>query len=121
MLRVKECLERGEVVGILADRIYGDEPSQWLPFLGRAAKFSLSPMRLAAITGAPVVLMFGLFRGGRRYEIIFEPLGEQCFEGVECSVPPVPARALQYYVERLEHHARRAPYNWFNFYDYWGA
>jgi predicted LPLAT superfamily acyltransferase len=121
MLRVKECLERGEVVGILADRIYGDEPSQWLPFLGRAAKFSLSPMRLAALAGAPVVLMFGLFRGGRRYEIVFEPLGEQCFDGAECSMSPVPARALRYYVERLEHHARHSPYNWFNFYDYWGA
>ena len=121
MLRVKECLERGEVVGRLADRVYGGEPTQWLPFLGRPAKFSLSPMRLAAITGAPVVMMFGLFRGGRRYEIVFEPLGKQCFESGEYPMSPAPARALQCYVERLEHHARHAPYNWFNFYDYWGA
>jgi len=41
MLRVKECLERGEVVGILADRVYGGEPTQWLPFLGQPARFSL--------------------------------------------------------------------------------
>jgi predicted LPLAT superfamily acyltransferase len=25
----------------------------------------------------------------------------------------------QRYVDRLEFHALRAPYNWFNFYDYW--
>jgi predicted LPLAT superfamily acyltransferase len=106
MLRVKECLERGEVVGILADRVYGSEPTQCLPFLGRPARFSLSPMRLATITGAPVVMAFGLFRGGRRYEIVFEPLG---------------THALQCYVESLERHARHSPYNWFNFYDYWGA
>jgi len=121
MLRVKECLERGEVVGILADRVYGSEPTQCLPFLGRPARFSLSPMRLAAIAGAPVVMVFGLFRGGRRYEIVFEPLGRQCGEGMEYSMPPAPVHALQCYVERLEHHARHAPYNWFNFYDYWGA
>lgn len=106
MLRVKECLERGEVVGILADRVYGNERTQRLPFLGRPARFSLSPMRLAAITGAPVVMVYGLFRGGRRYEIVFEPL---------------PAHRLQCYVESLERHARHAPYNWFNFYDYWSA
>ena len=106
MLHAKECLERGEVVGILADRVYGGERSQCLPFLGRPARFSLSPMRLATITGAPMVMVFGLFRGGRRYEIVFEPLG---------------THALQCYVESLERHARLSPYNWFNFYDYWDA
>lgn len=106
MLRVRECLERGEVVGILADRVYGGERTQCLPFLGRPARFSLSPMRLASIAGAPVVMVFGLFRGGRRYEIVFEPLK---------------THALQSYVESLERHARIAPYNWFNFYDYWAA
>ena len=24
------------------------------------------------------------------------------------------------YAERLEHYARKAPDNWFNFYDFWG-
>ena len=104
MLRVKECLERGEVVGILADRVYGDEATQALPFLGRPARFSLSPFRLARITGAPVVTVFGLFQGGRRYEIRFENLGEP-------QVAP--------YAAILERNARRFPYNWFNFYDFW--
>jgi len=72
MLRVKECLARGEVVGMLADRVYGGEPTLSLPFLGRPARFSLSPWRLAKMTGAPTVSVFGLFRGGRRYEIVFE-------------------------------------------------
>jgi predicted LPLAT superfamily acyltransferase len=106
MLRVKECLERGEVVGILADRVHGDEPTTGVPFLGSPARFSLSPFRLARITGAPAVTIFGLFHGGRRYEIVFEPL---------------PAPEPEPYVAILERHARRTPYNWFNFYDFWGA
>lgn len=106
MLRVKECLERGEVVGILADRIYGEEATQGVPFLGAPARFSLSPFRLARITGAPALMVFGLYRGGRRYEIVFEPL-----------VAPEPAP----YAAILERQARRSPYNWFNFYDFWGA
>ncbi|WP_220635424.1 acyl-CoA synthetase [Georgfuchsia toluolica] len=106
MLRVKECLARGEVVGILADRVYGDERTQSLPFLGCPARFSLSPLRLAKIIGAPVLMVYGLFRGGRRYEIAFEPMTEL---------------TLQCYVETLERKARRFPYNWFNFYDYWSV
>lgn len=106
MLTVKECLARGEVVGILADRIYGGERTQSLSFLGHPARFSLSPLRLAKITGAPVMMVFGLFRGGRRYEIAFEPLAEP---------------TLQCYVQNLESKARRFPRNWFNFYDYWSA
>ena len=105
MLRVKECLDRGEVVGILADRVYGNEATQAVPFLGRPARFSLSPFRLARITGAPVVAVFGLFRSRRRYEIRFETLD---------APQPAPYAAI------LERTARRFPYNWFNFYDFWG-
>jgi predicted LPLAT superfamily acyltransferase len=151
MLRVRECLERGEVVGMLADRVYGDEPTQSVPFLGRPARFSLGPLRLARITGAPVVMVFGLFCGGRRYEIDFEPLVERIDDsaqamrgresdspfaappdqrrdvrgtGEQCTDDTIPsglAPHLQSYVASLERHARHSPYNWFNFYDYWSA
>ncbi len=129
MMQVKECLERGEVVGILADRVYADEATQSLPFLGRDARFSLSPLRLARITGAPVVTVFGLFRGGNRYEIVFETLAA-CVEGVSAAAAPARGAAtnavslqscLEAYVASLERQARRCPYNWFNFYDYWST
>ncbi len=121
MLRVRECLARGEIVAILADRVYGDEPTLSLPFLGRAARFTLSPWRLARITGAPVVTVFGLFLGGRRYEIDFEGF-EGPADGLrDAKHPDTAPVCLQKYVDRLERHARRFPYNWFNFYDYWNA
>ena len=131
MLRVKECLDRGEVVGILADRVYADEATQSLPFLGSPARFSLSPMRLARITGAPVVTAFGLFRGGCRYEIVFESLAVRVdpMRTVAAATPAASAapitvslqNCLTAYVESLERHARRNPYNWFNFYNFWSA
>ncbi len=34
--------------------------------------------------------------------------------------PGAPLKAyVQRYAERLEHYARKAPDNWFNFYDFW--
>ena len=132
MLQVKECLDRGEVVGILADRIYAGEATQNLAFMGYPARFSLSPFRLARVTGAPVLSVFGLFRGGRRYEIVFESLAERVEHDRDertnisstpsLMSPPRPtslSNCLAAYVGSLERHARQYPYNWFNFYDYW--
>ena len=126
MLRVKECLERGEVVGMLADRVYGDEPTASLPFLGDDARFSLSPWRLARITGASVVTIYGLFHGGRRYEIVFDRLSPAAsattLDQVNNGRAPTPdLDMLRAYVGGLESQARRLPYNWFNFYAYWNV
>ena len=120
MLRIKECLERGEVVGILGDRIVGEERALARPFLGDLAPFPLGPWLLATTLGVPVALFFGLYRGEDRYDVRFEVV---C-EGEALARPERSATAerwLDHYVARLEHYARAAPYNWFNFYDFWDA
>ena len=69
-----------------------------------------------------MALGFGLYRGGRRYDLHFEPFLDPA---VEWPPPPRGARAgwlrqqVAGYARRLEHHARMAPRNWFNFYDFW--
>jgi len=67
---------------------------------------------------APVVLAFGLYRGGNRYDLVFE-----AFSGpiriARQDRATVLGEMARRYAGRLEHHARSAPYNWFNFYDFW--
>ena len=75
---------------------------------------------MALMLKRPVVLMLGLYRGGNRYELYFEKLFEP--DGVERSRRAAAVEeALQLYVQRLEHYCRQAPYNWFNFYDFWNG
>ncbi|MGH8752043.1 MAG: acyl-CoA synthetase [Burkholderiales bacterium] len=112
LLRVKECLERGELVGMLGDRIFHSEKTLSCRFLGTPAVFPQGPLLLASILHTPVVLFFGLYRGGKRYDIHFEALDAS---GAESH----PRAQLERYVQRLEHYCRLAPYNWFNFYDFW--
>jgi predicted LPLAT superfamily acyltransferase len=118
-LALKEALQRGCLVGLMADRVTPRDQSVPAQFLGATAQLPDSPWRLAAVLGTPVVLCFGLYRGGADYELHFE----RFFDG---GAPvPRPQRAafveqcVQRYAARLEHYARSAPYNWFNFYDYW--
>ena len=118
MLKVERALANGEFVGMLADRTLQDEGTIEVPFFGVAARIPLGPFRMAAIMKRPVILMFGLYRGGRRYDIHFEHLVDMS-DVHRGTRDEVIADAARRYVERLEHYCRLAPYNWFNFYDYW--
>jgi predicted LPLAT superfamily acyltransferase len=118
MLKVEEALAHGAFVGMLGDRTFADEGTLAADFLGAPARFPLGPFRMAAMLERPVVLMFGLYRGGNRYEIHFEQLAGLDATGRGGRGAAV-EQALHNYVSRLEHYCRLAPYNWFNFYDYW--
>ena len=66
----------------------------------------------------PVVLCFGLYRGGNRYDMYFETFADTL--AVERTRREQHLReAIVRFADRLEHYARAAPYNWFNFYDFW--
>lgn len=118
MLQVKECLDRGGVVGIMGDRVMQQDQSLDCTFMGGQARFPTGAMRLARVVHAPVVLFFGLYRGGNRYEVYLESFSE----GMELP-PDQRARDLhqwmQRYAARLEAFCRLAPDNWFNFYEFW--
>jgi predicted LPLAT superfamily acyltransferase len=113
ILRVRDHLAAGGAVGILGDRALADDKSRALPFLGSAALFPTSPLRLAAMLRAPVVFMAGAYLGGNRYHLSFEPVAD--FAGSAAGQE----QALERYAVLLEELCLQAPYNWFNFYDFW--
>ena len=119
MLRVASSLERGEWIGVLADRNLDNEGQEPVQFFGEPAAFPASPFRMAAMLRRPVILMVGLYRGGNRYELHFERLLEEPELGSRDR--EAVRRWMQHYAARLEHYCRKAPYNWFNFYDFWDA
>jgi predicted LPLAT superfamily acyltransferase len=118
LLRVRECLERGELVAMLGDRVFGEERTVTCEFLGARARFPAGPILAAALLRVPVVTFFCLYRGARSYDAHFELLVEQIEAGRGMRDEAV-ARCVSRYANRLEVHARAAPENWFNFYDFW--
>jgi predicted LPLAT superfamily acyltransferase/predicted hotdog family 3-hydroxylacyl-ACP dehydratase len=118
LLRVKESLEAGYFIGMLGDRIAGAEKATHCKFLGAPATFPAGPVLLAAIMHCPIILFFGLYRGGNRYQIFFEELTDEITLDRNRRAEEI-QRWTQRYVDRLEHYARLAPDNWFNFYPFW--
>jgi hypothetical protein len=118
MLKVHEALEHGECIGILADRAISGEKMISCEFLGGSVKFPAGPFRLAVILERPIILMFGLYQGGNRYNIYLERLVD--VQHVPHSERDVAIeQSVRQFAKRLEHHCRASPYNWFNFYDFW--
>jgi predicted LPLAT superfamily acyltransferase len=118
MLRVKECLDGGGMVGILADRLVKQDQATPCKFFGELARFPAGTMWLASIVKVPVILFFGLYRGGKRYEVHFELFAEEVTIDRRHRDQEV-QQWTQRYADRLEHYCRLAADNWFNFYDFW--
>lgn len=120
MLKVRERLDAGDFVGMLGDRTLGAEPMQEVAFLGAPALLPLGPFKMAAMLRRPLIFMVGLYRGGNRYDIHFERLAD--FTDLPAGARQAAvAAALQSYARRLEHYCAVAPYNWFNFFDFWAS
>ncbi len=118
MLDARDRLDQGWLVGILADRSLANDPTVDAEFLGKTAAFPLGPWRMAAMLRRPVFFMTGLYLGGNRYRIHFEPLAD--FSQVDRAGRDLAIReAIARYAGRLEYYCRQTPYNWFNFFDFW--
>ena len=125
MLVLRQWLDDGGLAGLLADRTLPGHPERSrgvaLPFLGAPALFPDGPFRLAAMLRRKVVFMAGLYRGGRDYDLRFVELAD--FSGLGAlrgaGRDAAIRTAMERYVATLEGLCREAPYNWFNFYDFW--
>lgn len=118
MLQVQKRLEEGMLVGMLSDRTLGDEPMVPVNLLDNQAGLPIGPFRMAALLRRPVVFMVGLYMGGNCYQIHFETLAD--FTDIPRGQRDAAVHAaMQRYTEFLNQYTRLAPYNWFNFFDYW--
>jgi len=118
MIEARDKLDQGYLVGMLADRGLGNDTTVDCEFLGEMAPFPVGPFRMAAMLRRPVFFMAGLYLGGNRYQIHFEPLAD--FSATPRAERDAAMRtAQQHFAERLSHFCRIAPYNWFNFFDFW--
>jgi len=118
MLKIRARLDQHALVGMLADRSFGAEGVLPVTFLGATAYLPTGPMRGAAKVRRRGVFMLGLYRGGNRYHVVFEPLADFSSTAPGQRQAAIEA-AITRYAALLEQHCRSDPYNWFNFFDFW--
>ncbi len=119
-LEITAALNRGETVCIMGDRHQGaEENCLALNFLGGPVHFPVAAWKIAALTGAPMAVLFPLKTGPESYKIELAEV---------INIPRQDARPLNRlrpymsrYVNSLEDICTKEPYQFFNFYDMWKA
>jgi predicted LPLAT superfamily acyltransferase len=117
IFRIKELIERGELVAILGDRA-GYGPAAEVTFLGGKVRFPIGAYRLASVLRCPIYLTFGLYHAPNRYDLYCELFAERLNFPRDQRDQALAAYA-QRFAARLEYFCRLAPENWFNFFDFW--
>jgi predicted LPLAT superfamily acyltransferase len=120
-IRLQEKLDRGESLFIVGDRTPPSDQGRTTRamFLGREAAFPIGPYLLAHLLRCPVYLLFCV-HDGRRYRVRLEPFAERIElprRGREAAFAHWAGR----YAQSLEAQCRANPFQWYNFYDFWGA
>ena len=114
MTEILNALRRNEIICMHGDRMFGKKGNAAL-FFNAPVMFPRGPFAIAAATGAPIIPIFTYKRGLRQY--IFHT-----FDRIDVNEPEDSqyAEGLDKYVHFLEQVVKENPYDWFNFYDFWG-
>jgi predicted LPLAT superfamily acyltransferase len=120
-MEIRACIARGEIVVVMADRIPPGSagPVAVADFFGDPAEFALGPFLLAVVLGCPVYFAACVRSGDARYLSLLRQVGAGGRiprAGRDTAARELLAR----YVGLLEDLLERHPYQWFNFFDFWG-
>jgi KDO2-lipid IV(A) lauroyltransferase len=111
-LPILQALRRDEIVGMQIEP-WGPMPgSQEVRFCDRPTRFQLGPFAVARVARAPIVVVFAVRRGIRRYEI-------RVVDRFDPRTPADSLAALAATVDAYERLVREVPAQWLMFEDVW--
>ena len=117
---LQACMERGEWVAMAGDRVpvLSSSRESSVPFLGEMANFSQGPWLLASLLECPVHLLFCRKEHPGRWILSLEPFAERVILPRGCRAE-ILAEHAAHYASRLERECRQAPWQWYNFFNFW--
>ncbi|MDV4313641.1 acyltransferase [Acinetobacter indicus] len=115
---LQDKLDQGEWVIVAADRVpVQSDRVQSVAFLGEQALWPQGAWILASLLKAPVLAVF-CYRVDTHFEVHIHQVAEQLNWPRKERLQAMQQTTRQY-VQLLEQHCIRAPYQWFNFYNFW--
>ena len=112
---LNSALENGDIVSMMADRIYGSQKSIECQFLSRKAHFPIGPFAIAVQKNVPVLAVFVMKEGMKKYHIFIRRVTWDSTLGKREQI----AQLAQNFVSILEEMLRRYPTQWYNYFDFW--
>ncbi len=119
-LMLQDKVKKGEIIIIVGDRtsVTKSDRTHSVDFLGKKAPFAEGPFILASILNCPVYLLF-CHKEDDIYNIYLEKFADT-LKFPRATRNQLLAVKVQEYANRLTSYCVKSPYQWFNFYDFWG-
>ena len=115
---LQDKLDRGEWIILAADRVpVQSDRVQSVSFLSEDALWPQGAWILANLLKAPVLAVF-CYRIEKHFEVHIHQMAKQLTWPRKDRLQAM-HQTIQVYVELLEQHCIRAPYQWFNFFNFW--
>jgi predicted LPLAT superfamily acyltransferase len=118
VMGVHEALRKGEIICMHGDRMFGNKGLK-KEFIGGHVEFPSGPFAIALATGALIIPIFAVKKGFKTYEMkAYLPIIVSSNSSRDGNA--MVSKGLEKYVRLLEQVVKENPYEWFNFYDFWG-
>lgn len=122
IITLRDKIDAGEWVFIAGDRIplSGLERTVDVKFFGQTAPLPIGPYILAKALACPVKFMFAYRHKSENNKVVFDvtPVCDSLVLSRRNKLNDIRQYAQQF-ANKLEEHSLKAPYQWFNFYDFW--
>jgi predicted LPLAT superfamily acyltransferase len=112
-------LREGGIVSMTGDRIWGDQRSIKVNFLGHEVELPDAPHLFALMSGAPLMTFFVGQKAPGKYHVVVSPGRKVLAQSRQDRTNAVLASA-QAYADKLEQMARRHPFEWHHFEPFLG-
>lgn len=116
---IRDALAKGRAVGVMGDRPMSAR-YELVSFMGRLAAFDTTPFRIAAATGAPLIMTYGFKSRGEFYD--FYATREKTYRyGADEDRELQCRRWVGQFADDLAERIKIYPDQWFNFFPFWSA
>lgn len=115
LFTLNSVLDNGDIVSMMADRVFGSQKTVECQFFSKPADFPAGPFSIAVQKNVPVLAVFVMKDGMKKYHIFIKRLNWDTTLNKREQV----AQLAQTFVSTLEEMVRQYPIQWFNYYDIW--
>lgn len=114
IFNMNAAIDRGEIVSMTGDRLFGSAKSINCMFLGKEAQFPMGPFALAVQKEVPMLAVFSM-RSHGAYKVYVRDIRQDESLPLRTRM----ADMAQNFASELEKVVRMYPTQWFNYYDFW--
>jgi lauroyl/myristoyl acyltransferase len=112
-------LREGGIVSMTGDRLWGEQTSVTVDFLGHETRLPDTPHLFALMSGAPLMTFFVYERTAGKYHIKVSP-GRKVFAATRADRKQAVLESVQTYADDLARFALQHPFEWHHFEPFLG-